>query len=514
MVETSGRGPRGHFPFVFVFLAAFLVGGEYIFAILGTFQIHSDMRGKSSRRYAEANQVLETRMNNTIESLVLKFKNPTMSDEQMALLEKRIASLEGTLQPLDDESEEGGGQLERLNGNIAHIIEQLVANEKRVRILDAGSLQQRLSSLEKKVQALKPRDEQSQGEDSRLAPLDESKVSICVPWEVDMDSWWTHNPDWYVSKENSSHFCFSAMEDHRKATFFRKLYEVQFKTGDCSKVMTKSMWNSGYGADFLNVVDGLLHAYRNGIPMQMIAERPWHYAGKRGSRPVCKTKDMYCYFLNMTRCEADRSRIVRRDFVTKDYQIRRGIGRWLLEYATRQQTWLRREVYEFSNRIKITTPCAAIHVRRTDIVLHGEWSRKYRPIEDYVNELDNSTQNILLLTDDQNAIEEALAKYPDYNWMYIKRPRHRGTEGGWENQIPSDNPKLELIVLLSIFRLVRQCSSFIHTHGNFADILKGEIKDAHKDYKQFNVVNLDDNNPEELFSVNNSMTVNLSTSFT
>jgi len=240
-------------------------------------------------------------------------------------------------------------------------------------------------------------------------------------------------------------------------------------------------------------------------------------AGKKdASHPVCESKDMYCYFLNLTKCEANLDQV--RDggvFMTRVggyFEMNVGLNRWLLEYATRQQTWLRREVYEFSKKIQMKTPCAVMHVRRTDIVLHGEWSRKYRQIEEYVNKMDHTTKNILLLTDDQNAIEEAQTLHPGYNWMFIDRPRHRGTEGGWENQIPSDDPKLEVIIILTILRLVGQCSSLIHTHSNFAFVLQGEMENARKG-KHFRRVNLDENDPN-LFNANNSLSVNLSTNYT
>ena len=111
-------------------------------------------------------------------------------------------------------------------------------------------------------------------------------------------------------------------------------------------------------------------------------------------------------------------------------------GRWLLEYATRPQTWLRRKVYEFSKTIQIDTPCAVMHVHRSDIVLHGEFSRKYRQIQEYIDALpDDSTKNILLLTDDQNAVDEARTLHTDYNWMIIDKPRRRGAGVGWNKQV-------------------------------------------------------------------------------
>jgi hypothetical protein len=152
-----------------------------------------------------------------------------------------------------------------------------------------------------------------------------------------------------------------------------------------------------------------------------------------------------------------------------------------------------------------------MHVRRTDVVLHQEYSRKYREVKEYVNALENGTKNILLLTDDQNAIEEAQTLFPSYNWMFVDRQRHQGAEGGWENQIPSDDPKLEVIILLTIFRLVRMCSSFIHGHSNFAFLLEEEMKDAHKG-TELHLVNLDENDPD-FRSENNTLTVNVSKPF-
>lgn len=511
MTAADKRRPR-RFPFFVVFLIAMVLGGEYLFAILGTFQMQPAFRVGGSQHHSAANQELEKKMNDTVETFVAKIQNQSVLDERLASLEQRIASLEETLKTSDEETLEGKEQFEKLRNNITLVAEQVQNHVEREQPMDdAASLQQRLSSVEERIQSLK-KSRNKRSEDQDALPLD-SKEPICVTWETDMDEWWTHHPDWNISKENNTHYCFTPMTNPKKAAFFQKIYDIQFNS-ECSNVTTKRMWSSGWGADFQNVVDGLQHAYQTGIPMQMyVKKRAWHYAGKKdASRPVCESKDMYCFFLNMTRCKANRKQVYEGVFMTEDYQIHEGRGRWLLEYATRQQTWLRHEVYKFSKNIEIKTPCAVMHVRRTDIVLHGEYSRKYRQVEEYVNALDNSTKNILLLTDDQNAIDEAKTLHPDYNWMFVDRPRHRGVAGGWENQIPSDDPKLEVIVLLSIFRLVRQCSSFIHTHSNFAFIIEGEMQDAHKN-KELRIVNLDDNNPN-LFSSNNSLSVNLSTQFT
>jgi hypothetical protein len=465
MVDAQ-RQHKFRFPFFIVFLIVLIIGNELFF---GTLQIQSTLRGSAE---GSTNNEMDQMVNETVEMLLARLKDSSLYDERLALLESRLSSLETTV-------------LGHINGNDGESREERTPRVSEVSRLEAPEAPETPDSPE----------------------------PFCVTWETNMDDWWTHHPDWYVSKENNTHYCFSLIEDAKKAAVFRKLYDVQFKTGDCSNVTTKRMWSSGWGADFENVVDGLKNAYDTGIPTQMhVMEGAWHYAGKKdASRPVCATKDMYCYFLNLTRCPANPERPYEGAFMSEDFGIGGGIGRWLLEYATRPQTWLRREVYKFSSKVKIKTPCTAIHVRRTDIVLHEEYSRRYRKMSEYVDVLENGTKNLLLLTDDQNAVEEAQSLFPSYNWMYIDRPRHRGTEGGWENQIPSDDPKMEVIILLTIFRLVRQCSTLIHTHSGLARVLKGEMEDALKG-KEFRRVDLDENDPN-LFSANNSLTVNVSMPF-
>jgi hypothetical protein len=86
-------------------------------------------------------------------------------------------------------------------------------------------------------------------------------------------------------------------------------------------------------------------------------------------------------------------------------------------------------------------------------------------------------ENILLLTDDQNAIDEAHRDYPNKNWMYFNRTHFRGTEGGWENHFPSGDPKTaEVVTLLSIYRAVRYCDSISKQEGNFGYTLLTQME--------------------------------------
>jgi hypothetical protein len=225
---------------------------------------------------------------------------------------------------------------------------------------------------------------------------------------------------------------------------------------------------------------------------------------------VCPAADYSCYFLNISRCEPNPEGYVHRGLLMPKVRLFTNPGSWYLEYATRQQTWLRRMVYRFAtnkNRINITTPCTVIHVRRADVVLHRKRSRRYHEIDEYIQALDKSTKNLFLLTDDHNAIGEAKTKFPDYNWMYIDRPRHRGAEGGFENQLPSNNPKFEVVVLLVIFRLVRKYSSLIHTKSGFSGLLRREM--GQKTGKRVNI----DLGKGKIHDMEHAKTANVSQSY-
>jgi hypothetical protein len=94
---------------------------------------------------------------------------------------------------------------------------------------------------------------------------------------------------------------------------------------------------------------------------------------------------------------------------------------------------------------KLTVPCSFVHVRRANFVLHGSQARTYFPISDYVNLLPSRTDTVLLLTDDANAIAEALEFHPDISCVYFDSKhgtyigfgRTRPQTGGRYNPISS-----------------------------------------------------------------------------
>lgn len=404
----------------------------------------------------------------------------------------------------------------------------------------------------------------------------DEKSTQCHTWDVNTDEWWTHHPDWRVSFENDSHYCFTPISNNiEKAHLYRTLYDIQFSpTTNCSNVITKRMISSGWGTDLIYVLDGLRYALATQRPMQMFTYT-WHYAVVH-NRSACPSQDMFCYFLNLTHCPPNPSDMGRMRYSKNVSHF--GIpNRWLIEYMTRPQTWLRHASYLFAKeRLRIhaagsriissssssmeatmhrnsTTPkyddsklfhpfgtaaaaaaavttqptdptilasrasslstfsCVAMHVRRADVVLHRKHSRRYHAISEYIDALhrvasqqypkdnplinhqyhfhhrhyNNQNMNItntttfLLLTDDANAIGEALVEHgKSYTWIYLDRPRHRGAEGGFENQIPSGDPRMEVVAMLAEARILRQCAtSLIFSTSSLAYYFIGMLEE-------------------------------------
>jgi hypothetical protein len=305
---------------------------------------------------------------------------------------------------------------------------------------------------------------------------------VCVKWSVNSDDWWTHNPDWFVALENDTHYCFEPMpQDSPKAKLMLQMYHNQFQN-NCSTVKTLSMWSSGWGADFSHIVNEMDNALKEQRPLQTLNRSPmgWSYATLPGGpKPVCPLRSEYCYLLNISNCPPVREDLY--DGIPY-HNIRYTPYTWYYEFVTRQQTWLRKEVYDYYKaHFQLTLPCSAIHVRRSDVALEGKHSRRYFPIEAYMNASYELDSNVLLLTDDQNAIPEAKAKFPGTNWMYEERQRHKGAEGGWQNPFPSGDAKYEVIVLLSSFKAVQHCRKLVRSSSNFGWLLEGLMRMTHDD---------------------------------
>lgn len=388
--------------------------------------------------------------------------------------------------------------------------------------------------------------------DQPRRPFDESLYDttkeFCVRWNIDTDHWWTHQPEWQVTHENQTHSCFGLIPNPEKRVFFRKLYELQFHS-DCSNTLTKEMVNQGWGADLRGVFEGLAYAMAHHRPLQFYL-RPgesWIYtvgpqAVINGTRQfinaeaaqtrACPSVNMECYFLPIGACPADPSDVMS----TSDLSMLASDegnapqlppldsqqGGWFLEYATRTKSFLRQRVVEFlSHQPTLSPPCTVLHVRRADVVLNpfSNITRRYYPIEAYMQAGGSAiAPTILLLTDDQNAISEAQYKYREsdgYRWVFLNRTRHRGAEGGFENQIPSGDPVQEVAVLLATFRLVQQCNSIVHSFSSFPYYLRAIMQSNRGDNGAITKIDLDDANhgSNSVWKAGNDVFRNISRSY-
>lgn len=94
---------------------------------------------------------------------------------------------------------------------------------------------------------------------------------------------------------------------------------------------------------------------------------------------------------------------------------------------------------------------------------------------------------IVLLTDDVSTIEE-IEKYhaTTYNWIYLKRTRRRGTEGGFNKHIISDEAS-EVVSIMAEVRMASQCNKLVAGHSGFVTTITDAMNALGKDYKVFMV---------------------------
>jgi hypothetical protein len=363
--------------------------------------------------------------------------------------------------------------------------------------------------------------------------------SFCTSWnqsQLVVDDWWSQTPDYELAHQNVTHQCFRPIQNPKKAALFRKLYATQFPpdnnnnnnaSSSCSSVYTKLVTNSGWGLDLSHAVDGLLYAADHGQPVQLVNRGPWQYAEQ-----VCPKEDWSCYFLPLTSCSASSRHEKKTSWRDADAAMQgkylyewRGFYRlksvrWILEYVTRGQQWIREQAAVQAATVELQTPCTVIHVRRADVVLHGRWSRRYHAIHEYLDALQQTkfgrlsisplfgSRNILLLTDDSNAVTEAVQHHTSYHWMYLTRYRHKGASGGWENQIPSKHPADEVAALLASTELIKKCDCLVHSKSNLADYYYAIMKEANPGVMR---IDLDaDKDHDEIHRETNADTVRLS----
>jgi hypothetical protein len=304
----------------------------------------------------------------------------------------------------------------------------------------------------------------------------ETEGPCCAPWEYNADDWWLDHPDWQVSHEDDTTFCFSKIHDERKAALFRKIHNVQWTKAkqNCTGVLQRTQINSGWAASFGRIADAVWAAVHHDQPVQITKHwegMRWLYAtNDTNSWAYCEAKDMSCYLLPQSPCP---------QVIGRDDNIRRTGGKinnvewlWLKEYVGRMRQPVRRKIHEMLEKEfpPITLPCTAMHVRRGDSGIPRRPFRRYAAISEYleIGEIQPG-EMIVLLTDDTSTIQEVEKYHPNYNWVYMNRPRNNGPEGGFDGHVPSNDAAFDFVAIHAELRLASQCNKLVHGSSSFAD---------------------------------------------
>ena len=130
-----------------------------------------------------------------------------------------------------------------------------------------------------------------------------------------------------------------------------------------------------------------------------------------------------------------------------------------------------------------------MHVRRGDSgFVKFPW-RRYAAVQEYVDKAQiQKGDTIVLLTDDESTIEEVERYHAtNFKWIYLKRQRTRGTEGGFNKHIPSGDPALEVITIMAEVKLASQCNKLVAGHSGFVTTITDAMDAIGKKYTQYTV---------------------------
>lgn len=244
----------------------------------------------------------------------------------------------------------------------------------------------------------------------------------CASWDYELgDDWWVQHPDFQVSHENQTTFCFSKIQDSAKANFLRRVHQVQWNVSNCSSVLQRHQINSGWAASFGRVADALWAAVHYDQPVQMTKHwegMQWLYStNDTNNWAFCPARDMTCYLLPLSPCPQV---IGKNDDVRKSGGKRRSIEwLWLKQYGGRLRQHVRKQIIDlihndFPSTIKL--PCTAMHVRRGDSGIPRRPFRRYAAISEYLQlGKIQPGDSIVLLTDDLSTIQEVQEHHPQYN---------------------------------------------------------------------------------------------------
>ena len=302
----------------------------------------------------------------------------------------------------------------------------------------------------------------------------------CTNWHgPNFDDWWLHNPEWIISTENDTGFCFSKISNKSQSDFLTRIYNLQWNKTNCSAIVQTHQVSSGFGASLMTVIKPFYFSFLAGRPFQMT--KHWHGASSlfaatdNKSEFFCNTTDLGCYLLPWSPCAPDYGR---NDPIRGAIQRHSEEFMWFKQYASRLKQNVRRQiVLTLSKYPKVELPCTAIHIRRGDSGLPRYPFRRYAAVSEYLEAgrvLENDT--IVLLTDDASPIEEVNLFHPNYNWIYADRPRNNGSLAGFDSHIPSGDPVSDFFAIQAEIRLASRCSKFVYGKSGFVDIILDQMQ--------------------------------------
>mgnify|MGYP005857347189 CR=1 FL=1 len=273
---------------------------------------------------------------------------------------------------------------------------------------------------------------------------------------------------------------------------------------------------TGFAASIAYLLDGFWSAYREGRPF----ERSKHWSGFRwiysppynsttednaedqkdtSMLPIyqnkdwatCPSQDMTCYFLPLTtHCQESNLTVGHEDAPfpkyykkeLKESEKAKEKFLWLEEYFLRPKQVTRHHLYQLrKDKVPqdIPSSCNALHVRRADATSEPRHPRNFYPLSRYLSRgnVTNHT-TVVLLTDDQSAIEEAETLHPDYQWVYVNRTRHRG-KVPTHSHIPSQNEALELLYILAELEMAMHCTKLVHGTSNMVKLISHGMQLRH-----------------------------------
>ncbi len=327
---------------------------------------------------------------------------------------------------------------------------------------------------------------------------------FCLEWDqqlINIDDWWTHHPEHLADEYNTTHQCFRKVVSQEHLQLLKRFYQNQFQSG-CDNPYKRPLRSAGWGSDFNGLTEGLFRALELRKPM-LVVPPPWFPRGQGwlyavladGSGPTCRSQDTQCYFLpiinpacmaNLSISDLDSTGMDNENYGV--FHRNDSLFQWSYHYATRGQSWLRREVAIFLEtqgpHFPAEESCSVIHVRRGDVILEADeaYARGYHAVSEYLDLLPEERRqvgsNIIIFTDDANAVDEARLLHKDFNWHWFNRTRNRGKRMEFGKHIVAATAKDDVVVILATFEVAKRCDAIVTGKGGLSFLLRREVRVA------------------------------------